>query len=71
MKVRVTKMAYLDNSIRYAGDVFEWSYSGDKIPPYIEKVETAVNAEEANPETESETKTETETKTESKTTRKK
>ena len=41
MKVRVLQTAYLDNTIRYAGEVFEWSYTGDKLPGCVEPVEQA------------------------------
>lgn len=69
MRVRVSKLAYLDNVIRYPGEVFEWSYSGDKIPEYIEVIgkpeaEISIEADtEANIEAVSEAETEQKTKT--------
>jgi len=45
MKVKVLETAYLDNTVRNPGDVFEWSYNGEKIPPCVEVIGKSENTE--------------------------
>lgn len=43
MRVKVKKTAYLDDSLRHEGDVFEWSYNGEILPDCVEKADEPVN----------------------------